>query len=330
MVWIKKISSYHQIIDVVRAQTRRANLLLTENSEKFQEFVLNLVEILELRKEVVKKLAEDYFKIPFYDPPKQFRLWHPSICKKLKAIKYVNPLNSNDYIVIVARTTTGMIECLHHFPNGYQSLDWFAEFVPKVCLATKWNEFQQEVYQSMLKSGQKKIDYTTREYRGMFSRHIGTPINKEYSNLDPYAIRAIHGLLDLYVPTVEGICSKCFQARFAEKGHGISYLHRPTLHDNFEIKISPPKSDGESGQQRLYVTNTLVVHGQSIFILWTPWESDKPIFSKEATVFDAHIPYRVLHQKQLLESLSEPNVEKQVQQFLGTKKQINLPLCQCK
>ena len=222
---------------------------------------------------MVKQLAENYFKIPFHEPPAKYRTWVPSICKKLKAIKYTNPSHPREYIVIVHQYKTGAVQCIYHSPAGYDFVDWFAEFVPLICLEDQWRMLRQKTNFS-----NQPVDFRIKPYRSLFTKHINETINPKYPDLDPSIIRIIHALFDIYLPFMSGICSKCFQVSFPEKGQGIRYLNKISPDTFFDIKLSPPKPDGFAPQQMIYITNTLQIGGQRIYIDWRPWIDVEPLF----------------------------------------------------
>lgn len=278
-----------------------------------------------LSKDVVKRLAEKFFQIPFHEPPEKYRKWHVTICEKLKAIKYFNPEVPAEYVVIVHRYKTGAVHCLYHSPSGFSSIDWFAEFVPLICLETQWRKLHEEASSDKL-----PYDLRTLPYRTFFTVHINEAINPKYPNLDPIAIRSIHGLFDIYLPFIDGICLKCFQTTFPEKGQGIRYLYQPTKYDYFDIKLSPPKPDGYAPQHEIYITNTLQVKGQKIYIAWKPWKDEEPLFRKECKHPSTHMPFRPHQQTKINELLAKEAMKENIKKFIGTTKEISLPLCRCK
>ena len=80
-------------------------------------------------------------------------------------------------------------------------------------------------------TGNMSIDFTMDSFRGIYSRHINKHMNKEYSNIDPYIIRSIHG------SELDGVCLTCFQAKFSAARQGISYEKKITNYDNLIEKV---------------------------------------------------------------------------------------------
>lgn len=96
-----------------------------------------------------------------------------------------------------------------------------------------------------------------------------------------------------------------------------------------DIKLSTPKPDGYASQRKMYVTNTLVIHGQQIHLEWKPWTDSSPILHHKA-VANTHILFFKHYKQPKLDSLLATEAfKKEVQGFIGTTKNIEVPLCRC-
>lgn len=318
------IDSRYQIIDLVMTKCRSRNIIAIEGREKFKEMVLLESLNYVLKVNVIKDLAE-YIGINYLPPPEKYSKWVPTFCENLKCMKYYNPTLPQEYITLPSnKRALGSLEVLYHSPKGYDCVQYFNEFVPQLCLIEPYKEFR------LLSARQAKDDPHFKPNRGNFSKLIGNPINKEHSNLDEEAVRAIHALIDVYVPSIEGVCINCFNIRFPKSGLGMVYQKKQSEYDEIEVKISPPKPDGHPQQQVLYVTNTLQIHGQPIYVKWAPWKNNDPIFTSDAGDVDTHFPWNLHDQNSLNSSLLMEQQMKKIQTFLKTKKEIKFALCQCK
>lgn len=316
-----RVNDFEGLLGLVEAKCSRQQL--KPSKEKLDEFLLLEAERHSLNIETVKKLA-NYLKIPFSNPPPSHIRWEPSICKNLKAVKYSNPKNHRDYIVMVPNKLG--VSYLSRDPEvGFKEIKWFADFIPQIDLVG----MHSNLLNAVKKNGPPPYDFSAQPNRAVFSKIINENINKEYPVLDPVTIRTIHALFDFYVPEVDGVCSKCFQASFAKMGQGISYSKILTPHDHFEISLSPPKSDGHDGQQRMYIRNILRVHGQKVVVKWEPWTKTGPIFTRSMDDQAAHMPYRSHDQSKINEWLAKECRVEDIKKFIGTKSEVILGICQC-
>lgn len=317
-----RVQSLNNLLTVVRDKCAQQNLRPPQ--KKLDEFVLVEAEKHSLNLQTVKELA-NYLNIPFIDPPLLFNRWEPSICKNLKAVKYSNPYNHRHYIVMIPHKFA--ISYLSHDPtNGFDNIKWFADFVPRV----DFQKMHSDLINAMKKGvGSPPYDFSAQPGRAVFSKIINKNFEANYPSLDPVAIRAIHALFDFYLPEIEGICPKCFQTSFAKIGQGIRYYNKATIHDDFEISLSPKKTDGQAGQQRMYIRNILKVHGQKVVIKWEPWKKSGPILVQSMNEFATHMPYRPHDQSKLNALLSKEEMIQDIKKFIGTNSEVVLSICQC-
>lgn len=341
------LDSYQFIIDKVNERCGRKKYTLPKST--INELILSEAERYRLSENAVKGLARE-LNIEFIARPHvnngQYSNWEPSICKKFKCIKYSNPSVHVEYIVMLHRYKIGSVDYLYHSPQGHQTISWFANLLSSKDNIIKPSgkiidpdQFEQ-MHKSLIETvGNKNVDFTMSPYRGKFSNHINKHINQQYSHVDPYIIRALHGLFDIHVPEVDGVCSKCFQAKFLNSGHGVSYQKVISDFKSFEIRISAIKTKNlndskyHPAQHRIYVTNTLVEHGQEFFIQYLPGITPTPIPILKPTSNDMdalHMIYFRHNQTNLNKLLGEETLKNEIIKHLKTKKSIELALCTCK
>ncbi len=318
-----KIRSFSELMDRCSQNLRDRNVIFMQSTPKFRELLVLEASEFQLSSEIVKELAK-YLNIPFFNPPRKYKHWTPCICEKLICVKYWNPNEPKEYIIMpLSRSPTGGIEVLHHTPAGYDQLEYFNDFVPQLDLDKHYSSFRDAL------GGE---DILLKSSGGLFSKHIGSPANKAHSKLDELALRSIFALIDVHVPCIEGICSKCYNVRFPNSGLGILYQNKSQSgHDLVEVKISPPKLDGWESQKVIYITNKIQVDGQAAYINWNPRTSNDPIFVTDKNDPNAHIPWLYHHQQTIDEWLQEEKRREEIRILNKTVKvnEMKLRICQC-
>lgn len=339
------LQSYEFIIDIVNEKCGRK--ISTVPPSTRIELILNEAAKYRLSENAVKGLARE-LNIDFINRPQihKYKEWEPSICKIFKSIKYSNPSNFKEYIIMLRNYKIGSVDFLYRSPEGHQTISWFANLLSsstdtrlkpsgKIIDPSKFEQMHKSLLGAV---SNKNVDFTTSPFRGIFTNHINDPINDQYDHVDPYIIRAIHGLYDIYVPELDGVCPKCFQAKFSDFGQGISYEKIISPYRSFEIRISaaknksPNESKYHPAQHRIYVTNRLKEHGKNFFIKYQPGIDSAPIPILKPTEGDhagTHMVYFRHNQNELNKLLGEESMKNEIMKHLNTNKNIELALCRC-
>lgn len=338
----KEINSLQHMIDTTKDRCRRLGIIVTEGNKRFRELIIKESQNRRFSLDALKDLAK-YLDIHFEPPPKAYDQWYPSFCASLISVKYVNPQDHREYITIpTPRSPIGSIQVLHHYPTGYQCVEYFNAFIPRVSLqelVAKYYEGAEAANDAVFDESEENRmivnSHLLSSGRGNFSRTIAKNVMIHYSDLEEYTVRVLHAFFDIYVPYVDGVCSNCFKISLPDNGFGIKYDSVVNdAYNKLEIRVSPPKPDGDRQQRYLYVTNMLQVHGKKMYLGLCPHEGIKPIFTTQLKLSDEslifHHPWESHYQPVFNSWLSQDDHQKKIQEFLNTKSQIMVPLCQCK
>ncbi|MCE2983175.1 MAG: hypothetical protein LW832_06380 [Parachlamydia sp.] len=123
---MSKIASIEDIIK--KTEERIKQLGISPKKEKYKHLILQEAEKYSLTENQVKKLGQ-HIGIKWIAPPYFAIAWKPSLCKIYMSVKYTNPNNPQEFIVIISsKSLFGIKSILHHTPNGYLDKSWLAVF----------------------------------------------------------------------------------------------------------------------------------------------------------------------------------------------------------
>ena len=157
----------------------------------------------------VKWLA-NFLKIPYEEIPKQYSNWTPGLSNYLSCIKYTNPKDPREYILLVqARNRLGSLELLHRDPKNPKNFSSiaFQKIIPYFTedLASLRNDFHQKIKLDHPSIQTYDLEKQGAIIRGAFGEVVNKSINKSHPNIDPFAIRVIHSFFDISIPEIDGI-----------------------------------------------------------------------------------------------------------------------------
>lgn len=286
---------------IAKTQKQITLLKIKPGREKYKELVLQEAENYKLNENQVKELAR-HLGITVLSPPKNAKGWTLSICKIYMSLKYTNPNEPKEFIVMVSsRSLFGVQGIIHHTPNGYLDISWFKNFVMDL-------DLYSQAYENGLKSISPNLtnDERIAAERKLFTYNVNTPINRAFSNgLTVEQLRAAHAFFLKYIPQVEGICKNCFCLSLPQSGAGARWISQPL--NSCEIRLSAPKPDGYPCQQVLYLTQNYKVNRQILHLSWSGIYTDSPALDKILKQANTHIPWNIYDYESLVNRLPTIN-----------------------
>lgn len=287
---------------IERTDAHMKRLGIHPKQGKYCHLVLQEAEKEQLSEWEVRKLA-NHLGIRWFPPPYFAGTWLPSLCKIYLSVKYTNPKEPQEFIVLFSANTCkfGGKIVIHHTPNGYLDKSWFTEFVPD--LDQMANNFQMAAGRIVDRGGSFSKQ-TSQQLRREFSAHINDPINSRYSGgMSMDQIRATNAFFFKYLPDVDGLCTRCFKLSLPRTGAGVRWF-APS--NNFcEVRLSEPKIFEHEGQRRLYLTHNYTYNEQVLHVKWKGIFNDTPTLTTTLKQQETHIPWELYDYEHLVASLPE-------------------------
>lgn len=231
--------------------------------KKWKNLVLIEAEQHSLSYSDVRELALE-LDISFVSPPYFARCWLPSICKTFLSVKYTNPGDDREFVVMItSRSIFGISGIIHHTPNGYKDPKWFRDFVQDLDLYHA--NYVKSLASNLQKSQGKDLENSNRR---AFGKYINDPINEAFSTkgMTIEQIHAVNAFLHKYIPDLDGICLKCFKISLPHRGAGVRWFSQNL--ENCEVRLSEVKPFGLQGQQKMYVTHQYIVKQENLWVKW--------------------------------------------------------------
>lgn len=291
---------------ITQAEQHFLSLGITNpGKQKWRCFVVSEAEKHPLSQHEVRELT-GMLDISYVSPPLIARSWIPSICKKFMSIKYTNPKDLREFIVLVTSNSIfGIAGIIHKTPYGYKDPKWFTDFVTDL-------DIMEASYKNALLKLSPQLQGGAREIkeRAAFSKYVNDPINLAFSSngMTIEQIRAVNAFFHKYIPDIDGICSKCFKLGLPLRGPGIRWFS--TNLSNCEIRLSDPKPHGQVGQQKIYITHQYEINQNELYVRWDGITTPilDPILKDEFT----HLCWKTYDYEYITKTLSH-----------------TVPICQC-
>ena len=221
--------------------------------------------------------------------------WIPSISMEYMSAKYTNPHCSEEFVILVSnRSVFGIKGVIEHTKNGFKDPTWFTDFVPTLVEIS-------ESYSSKVSElpGNLNVNERIKAKRTIGNLSINTPLNAAYQNMDIEQVRTINAFFGEYLPSIEGICSRCFLLSLPDRGLGARWFSQDL--QRCEVRLSIPKPDGWPSQQILYVTQQYKPVKKEVYVKyegiiheenenWTDTSSN-PEFTRNNRQSSVHIPW---------------------------------------
>lgn len=243
-------------------------------AEEAENHIFDLREIRELLRSM---------QIDFMSPPLFANDWIPSLCKKFMSLKYTNPYEKREFVVMVSSNSIfGVSGIIHHTTEGYKDPSWFKTFVNDLDI---YHDAYQNSLKKILPAIQGKVLEST--MRKEFSKNINDPINKAFalSGMKKEQVYALNAFYQKYIPDIEGICSICFKLSLPKSGPGIRWFSEDL--NQCELRITEPKVFGQEGQKKVYLTHRYKFDENE---LWVKWDGISiPLLDQEKKQLYTHL-----------------------------------------
>ncbi|MBA2367390.1 MAG: hypothetical protein H0V82_00005 [Candidatus Protochlamydia sp.] len=230
---------------------------IKKNTFKYKHLIAEEAEYHNLPKLAVQNLAL-YLGIKLFPQPQGIPTsWPTYLCKKFLGQKYVNPLNSMEWVIVKQSCPMGKEPyIIHRTIDGFADNRWFYEIVPQL------------------------FEISNAPNLGIaFSSNFNEAMNKKFATQNKERqmtlgqVQAINLFFDKYVPSLEGVCSRCFQVTLPKRGAGERWLQENNG-KTYEIRLSAAKPLGKNGQRTEYVSQTIIDEEKcELHALWDPNKS---------------------------------------------------------
>jgi hypothetical protein len=264
-----------------------------ERSFKFKHLVASEIENNLLSSNHVKYLANQ-LNIKLYPRPLGLpEEWPVTLCKSFLSQKYINPLDTSEWLVVLRPDAYGKLPyIIHRTSIGFADARWFYEVVPQLASIVKDPSFGRPFSMSF-NENINKMFASERNGKGMTTGQI----------------QAINLFFQKYVPGVESICTTCFKVMLPRSGAGERWLHEAQNGEKYEVRLSAAKPMGQTGQRREYISQTIIDKNQAFtYALWDPKKCNVE-YSDDMKQEGTHIPWTI---------------------YDYSKFNIGMPICRCK
>lgn len=224
---------------------------VSPNSLKFKHLAAAFAETLNLNNQAVSELAIT-LGLKWYPRPQGIpNNWEAKLCKSYFAQKYVNPMDFLEYLIVVPPNFRGNSPyILHRTSTGWADARWFYEVIPQL--------------ETLIKDPTIGLPFKVK-----FNEAVNQVLAKSQSGkVTPGQIQAINLFFEKYVPSLEGICSTCYNVMLPKSGAGERWL-KQIDGTSYEIRLSAAKPQGEPGQRAEYVSQTIIDEsGDYMYAMW--------------------------------------------------------------
>lgn len=249
---------------------------LSPRSYKFKTLAALIAEEHDVSSSQATELALN-LGLKWYPRPKNLpESWKLILCKLYLSQRYLNPNDPMEFVVVKPPNAFGGLpHLLHRTSQGFVDASWFYEVVPQL------ERFMKD-------------PAIGRVFSEKFNENVNKRLEKERQGqgMTMGQIQTINLFFNKFVPGLECICPTCFKVSLPRSGAGERWTHRSN--EDYEIRLSARKPEGQEGQQVEYVSHREFDQNKKKLIYAT-WNKNQKMqgFSDEMAQKDTHIPWEI-------------------------------------